>query len=81
VHATAARSWYMPSLTGEETAEARRGGGTMRAQRILIFEPCCLDVGNARLWRGPEATHLTRKAFAVLHYLGTLEKLDSPNGR
>jgi DNA-binding winged helix-turn-helix (wHTH) protein/predicted ATPase len=41
----------------------------MRAQRILIFEPCCLDVGNARLWRGPEATHLTRKAFAVLHYL------------
>src|SRR5262249_23206534 len=24
---------------------------------------------NARLWRGPEATHLTRKAFAVLHYL------------
>src|SRR5262252_2831918 len=41
----------------------------MREQRLLIFEPFGLDVGNARLWRGPEATHLTRKAFAVLHYL------------
>src|SRR5215813_7790899 len=41
----------------------------MREQRLLIFEPFALDVGNARLWRGPEATHLTRKAFAVLHYL------------
>src|SRR5262249_50094962 len=41
----------------------------MREQRLLIFEPFGLDVGNARLWRGPEATHLTRKAFSVLHYL------------
>src|SRR5215510_11385656 len=41
----------------------------MREQRLLIFEPFGLDVGNARLWRGPEVTHLTRKAFAVLHYL------------
>jgi len=41
----------------------------MREQRILIFEPCYLDVGNERLWCGPEVTHLTRKAFAVLHYL------------
>ena len=38
----------------------------MPEQRILIFEPFCLDVGNERLWRGPEALHLTHKAFAVL---------------
>src|SRR5215831_9801988 len=41
----------------------------MREQRILIFEPFGLDVGNERLWCGPEATHLTRKALAVLHYV------------
>jgi DNA-binding winged helix-turn-helix (wHTH) protein len=41
----------------------------MPEQRILIFEPFCLDVGNERLWRGPEALHLTHKAFAVLRYL------------
>ena len=69
VQATAAHAWYVPGFTGEKTVEARRGGCTMREQRLLIFEPFGLDVGNARLWRGPEATHLTRKAFAVLHYL------------
>ena len=41
----------------------------MQEQRILIFEPFCLDVGNERLWRVQEALHLTHKAFAVLHYL------------
>ena len=41
----------------------------MQEQRILIFEPFCLDVGNERLWRVQEAIHLTHKAFAVLHYL------------
>src|SRR5215467_12862382 len=41
----------------------------MPEQRMLIFEPFCLDVGNERLWRGPEALHLTHKAFAVLRYL------------
>jgi DNA-binding winged helix-turn-helix (wHTH) protein len=41
----------------------------MQEQHILIFEPFCLDVGNERLWRGPEALHLTHKAFAVLRYL------------
>ena len=41
----------------------------MREQRILIFEPFWMDVGNERLWRVQEAIHLTRKAFAVLHYL------------
>ena len=41
----------------------------MQEQRILIFEPFCLDVGSERLWRGQEAIHLTHKAFAVLHYL------------
>jgi DNA-binding winged helix-turn-helix (wHTH) protein/predicted ATPase len=41
----------------------------MQEQRILIFEPFCLDVGNERLWRVQEVLHLTHKAFAVLHYL------------
>ena len=41
----------------------------MQDQRILIFEPFCLDVGNERLWRAQEALHLTHKAFAVLRYL------------
>jgi len=41
----------------------------MQDQRILIFEPFCLDVGNERLWRVQEALHLTHKAFAVLLYL------------
>ena len=41
----------------------------MQEQRLLIFEPFCLDVGNERLWRVQEAIHLTHKAFAVLHYL------------
>src|SRR5262245_6360975 len=41
----------------------------MPEQRMLIFEPFCLDVGNERLWRGPEALHLTHKAFAALRYL------------
>src|SRR5215813_5273983 len=44
-------------------------GRTMPEQRMLIFEPFYLDVGNERLWRGPEALHLTHKAFAVLRYL------------
>ena len=42
----------------------------MRDQRILIFVPFCLDLGNERLWRGQEAIHLTHKAFAVLRALG-----------
>ena len=29
----------------------------MQDQRILIFEPFCLDVGNERLWRVQEALH------------------------
>ena len=41
----------------------------MPDQRILIFEPFCLDVGNEQLWRVQEVIHLTHKAFAVLHYL------------
>jgi DNA-binding winged helix-turn-helix (wHTH) protein/predicted ATPase len=41
----------------------------MPEQRILIFEPFCLDVGNEQLWRVQEVIHLTHKAFAVLHYL------------
>jgi DNA-binding winged helix-turn-helix (wHTH) protein len=41
----------------------------MQEHRILIFEPFCLDVGNARLWCVQEAIHLTHKAFAVLHSL------------
>jgi DNA-binding winged helix-turn-helix (wHTH) protein len=41
----------------------------MQGQRILIFKPFCLDVGNERLWGGQEALHLTHKAFAVLLYL------------
>ena len=41
----------------------------MQDQRILIFEPFWLDVGNERLWRVQEALHLTHKAFAVLLYL------------
>src|SRR5215471_4428353 len=41
----------------------------MQEQRILIFEPFCLDVGNERLWRVQEVIHLTHKAFAVLLYL------------
>src|SRR5262249_3660372 len=41
----------------------------MQDQRILIFEPFCLDVGNERLWRGQEVLHLTHKAFTVLRYL------------
>src|SRR5262245_62276857 len=44
-------------------------GRTMPEQRMLIFEPFCLDVGNERLWRGPQSLHLTHKAFAVLRYL------------
>jgi DNA-binding winged helix-turn-helix (wHTH) protein/predicted ATPase len=42
----------------------------MRDQRILLFAPFCLDLGNERLWRGREAIHLTPKAFAVLRALG-----------
>src|SRR5499427_7711912 len=41
----------------------------MQDQRILIFKPFCLVVGNERLWRGQEVLHLTHKAFTVLRYL------------
>src|SRR5262245_9324837 len=41
----------------------------MNAGRQILFEPFRLDPGNACLWHGPRAIHLTPKVFAVLSYL------------
>ena len=41
----------------------------MPEETALWFGPFRLDVANERMWRGQEELKLTRKAFAVLHYL------------
>jgi predicted ATPase/DNA-binding winged helix-turn-helix (wHTH) protein len=41
----------------------------VNAGRQILFEPFRLDPGNACLWHGPRAIHLTPKVFAVLSYL------------
>jgi DNA-binding winged helix-turn-helix (wHTH) protein len=38
-------------------------------EKRIIFDPFCLDVANACLWRGSQAIKLRPKAFAVLDYL------------
>jgi DNA-binding winged helix-turn-helix (wHTH) protein len=38
-------------------------------EKRIIFDPFCLDVANACLWRGSQAVKLRPKAFAVLDYL------------
>ena len=41
----------------------------MPEETAVWFGPFRLDVANENVWRGQEACKLTRKAWAVLHYL------------
>src|SRR2546428_1048721 len=41
----------------------------MQPLQCLVFEPFRLDLRDERLWRGPEATPLSPKTFAVLRCL------------
>ena len=41
----------------------------MGTERLIIFDPFCLDLANECLWRGSEAIKLRPKAFAVLNHL------------
>src|SRR6186997_1024031 len=42
---------------------------TVANEKRIIFDPFCLDLTNACLWRGSQAIKLRPKAFAVLDYL------------
>jgi len=41
----------------------------MVPQNEILFDPFCLDLASACLWRGSEAIKIRPKAFAVLNYL------------
>src|SRR5262249_45975027 len=38
-------------------------------EKLIVFDPFCLDSSNECLWRGSQAIKLRPKAFAVLSYL------------
>ena len=41
----------------------------MPKEKQIVFSPFRLDSANEQLWAGAERVPLTRKAFAVLHFL------------
>src|SRR3954471_18683154 len=41
----------------------------MGNEKLITFDPFCLDLANEQLWRGSQAINLRPKAFAVLEHL------------
>jgi DNA-binding winged helix-turn-helix (wHTH) protein/predicted ATPase len=44
-------------------------GARVKNDKLIIFEPFCLDPSNECLWKGSQAIKVRPKAFAVLDYL------------
>ena len=56
-------------MRGDGIPVGGQGGQPMRENRVWIFDPFRLDIGNEQLWHGHEVLRLTRKTFAVMQYL------------